>query len=103
MAGNVVTPDMTEALILAGADIVKVGIGPGSACMTRAMTGMGYPQLSGIIECADAAHGLFGPYLRRRRLQDAGRRGEGFRRGRGFRHAGRDARGACGVAFAGKS
>lgn len=60
MAGNVATPDMTEALILAGADIVKVGIGPGSACMTRAMTGIGYPQLSAIIECADAAHGLGG-------------------------------------------
>ena len=60
MAGNVATADMTEALILAGADIVKVGIGPGSACMTRAMTGVGYPQLSSIIECADAAHGLSG-------------------------------------------
>jgi GMP reductase len=60
MAGNVATPDMTEALILAGADIVKVGIGPGSACMTRAMTGVGYPQLSSVIECADAAHGLSG-------------------------------------------
>jgi len=60
MAGNVATPDMTEALILAGADIVKVGIGPGSACMTRAMTGVGYPQLSSVIECADAAHGLGG-------------------------------------------
>jgi len=47
-------------LVLAGADIVKVGIGPGSACMTRAMTGVGYPQLSSIIECADAAHGLGG-------------------------------------------
>lgn len=60
MAGNVATADMTEALILAGADIVKVGIGPGSACMTRAMTGIGFPQLSSIIECADAAHGLSG-------------------------------------------
>lgn len=60
MAGNVATADMTEALILAGADIVKVGIGPGSACMTRAMTGVGYPQLSSVIECADAAHGLGG-------------------------------------------
>jgi GMP reductase len=58
MAGNVVTGDMTEALILAGVDIVKVGIGPGSVCTTRKMTGVGYPQLSAIIECADAAHGL---------------------------------------------
>jgi GMP reductase len=60
MAGNVVTGDMTEALVLGGADIVKVGIGPGSVCTTRKMTGVGYPQLSAIIECADAAHGLKG-------------------------------------------
>ncbi len=60
MAGNVVTGDMTEELILSGADIVKVGIGPGSVCTTRKMTGVGYPQLSAIIECADAAHGLGG-------------------------------------------
>jgi len=60
MAGNVVTGDMTEALVLAGADIVKVGIGPGSVCTTRKMTGVGYPQLSAIVECADAAHGLKG-------------------------------------------
>ncbi len=60
MAGNVVTGDMTEALVLAGADIVKIGIGPGSVCTTRKVTGVGYPQLSAIIECADAAHGLKG-------------------------------------------
>jgi len=60
MAGNVVTGEMTEELILSGADIVKVGIGPGSVCTTRKMTGVGYPQLSAIIECADAAHGLGG-------------------------------------------
>ncbi len=60
MAGNVVTGDMTEELLLAGADIVKVGIGPGSVCTTRKMTGVGYPQLSATIECADAAHGLGG-------------------------------------------
>lgn len=59
-AGNVVTGDMTEELILAGADIVKVGIGPGSVCTTRVKTGVGYPQLSAIIECGDAAHGLGG-------------------------------------------
>ena len=57
-AGNVVTADMTQELILAGADIVKVGIGPGSVCTTRVKTGIGYPQLSAVIECADAAHGL---------------------------------------------
>lgn len=60
MAGNVVTADMTQELILRGADIVKVGIGPGSVCTTRLQTGVGYPQLSSIIECADAAHGLGG-------------------------------------------
>lgn len=60
MAGNVVTGEMTEELILSGADIVKVGIGPGSVCITRKKTGVGYPQLSAIIECADAAHGLRG-------------------------------------------
>jgi GMP reductase len=60
MAGNVVTGEMTEQLILNGADIVKVGIGPGSVCTTRRMTGVGYPQLSAVIECADAAHGLKG-------------------------------------------
>ena len=60
MAGNVVTAEMTEALILSGVDIVKVGIGPGGMCTTRRMTGVGYPQLSAIIECADAAHGLGG-------------------------------------------
>ena len=59
-AGNVVTGDMVEELILSGADIVKVGIGPGSVCTTRVKTGVGYPQLSAIIECADAAHGLSG-------------------------------------------
>jgi GMP reductase len=59
-AGNVATPEITEELILAGADVVKVGIGPGSACSTRIKTGVGYPQLSAIIECADAAHGLGG-------------------------------------------
>jgi GMP reductase len=60
IAGNVVTADMTQELILAGADIVKVGIGPGSVCTTRIKTGVGYPQLSSIMECADAAHGLGG-------------------------------------------
>ncbi|MER0127643.1 GMP reductase [Franconibacter daqui] len=60
IAGNVVTGEMCEELILAGADIVKVGIGPGSVCTTRVKTGVGYPQLSAVIECADAAHGLGG-------------------------------------------
>ena len=60
VAGNVVTADMTQELILAGADIVKVGVGPGSVCTTRIKTGIGYPQLSAVMECADAAHGLGG-------------------------------------------
>merc|ERR1719391_1864405 len=59
-AGNVVTGEMTEQLILSGADVVKVGIGPGSVCTTRKKTGVGYPQLSAVLECADAAHGLGG-------------------------------------------
>ena len=60
IAGNVVTADQTQELILNGADIVKVGIGPGSVCTTRIQTGVGFPQLSAVIECADAAHGLGG-------------------------------------------
>lgn len=63
MAGNVVTGEMVEELLLAGADIIKVGIGPGSVCTTRVKTGVGYPQLSAIIECADAAHGLGGQII----------------------------------------
>ena len=63
IAGNVITAEMTEELILRGADIVKCGIGPGSVCTTRLMTGVGIPQLSGIIECADAAHGVGGQVI----------------------------------------
>lgn len=63
MAGNVVTGEMVEELLLSGADIVKVGIGPGSVCTTRIKTGVGYPQLSAIIACADAAHGLGGQVI----------------------------------------
>lgn len=63
IAGNVVTGEMVEELLLVGADIIKVGIGPGSVCTTRVKTGVGYPQLSAIIECADAAHGLGGQII----------------------------------------
>lgn len=63
IAGNVVTGEMVEELLLAGADVIKVGIGPGSVCTTRVKTGVGYPQLSAIIECADAAHGLGGQII----------------------------------------
>ena len=55
IAGNVVTDEMTEQLILSGADVVKVGLGSGSVCTTRLQTGVGYPQLSAVMECADAA------------------------------------------------
>ena len=60
LAGNVVTGEMVEELLLSGADVIKVGIGPGSVCTTRKKTGVGYPQISAVIECADAAHGLGG-------------------------------------------
>jgi len=61
VAGNVATREMVEELILNGkVDVVKVGIGPGSACLTRLKTGVGVPQLSAIIDCADAAHGCGG-------------------------------------------
>ena len=60
IAGNVATGEMVEALILAGADVIKIGIGPGSSCITRKKAGVGYPQLSAVIECADAAHGVGG-------------------------------------------
>jgi len=63
IAGNVVSGEMVEALILAGADVVKIGIGPGSVCTTRRLAGVGYPQLSAVIECADAAHGLDGDIM----------------------------------------
>ena len=61
VAGNVASREMVEELIINGkVDIVKVGIGPGSACLTRLKTGVGVPQLSAIIDCADAAHGCGG-------------------------------------------
>ena len=58
IAGNVVTNEIAEEIILNGADIVKIGIGQGNLCTTRRMTGVGYPQLSAVIECADAVHGI---------------------------------------------
>ena len=60
IAGNVISAEMTEELIIKGADIVKCGIGPGSVCTTRLMTGVGVPQLSGVMECVDAANGIGG-------------------------------------------
>ena len=60
MAGNVVTPERCQEIINAGADIVKVGIGSGSACLTRLKTGVGYPQLSCVLECEEATHQVGG-------------------------------------------
>ena len=61
IAGNVVTREIVEELILDGkVDVVKIGIGPGSACTTRLKTGVGMPQLSAVLECSDAAHGVGG-------------------------------------------
>lgn len=60
MAGTVVTNEITQQLIFSGADIVRVGIGGGAFCLTRRQTGVGYPQLSAVMEAADAAHGLKG-------------------------------------------
>ncbi len=84
IAGNVVTADMTEALVLAGADIVKVGIGPGSVCTTRKKTGVGYPQLSAVIECADAAHGLGAHIIADGGCTDAGDVAKAFGAGADF-------------------
>jgi GMP reductase len=77
IAGNVVTYEMTEQLLLSGADIVKVGIGSGSPCTTRRKTGVGYPQLSAIIECADAAHGISNNHGVGRIMSDGGARSAG--------------------------
>jgi GMP reductase len=84
LAGNVCTPEMTEQLIIAGADVVKIGIGPGSVCTTRALTGVGYPQLSAIIECADAAHGLGGQIVSDGGCVVAGDVGKAFAAGADF-------------------
>ena len=91
MAGNVATPEMVQELLIEGrADIVKVGIGPGSVCTTRRMTGVGYPQLSAIIECRRCRSREPGAHPRRWWVQDARRRCQGVRSGSRLRHAGRD-------------
>ena len=59
LAGNVVTGEMVEELLLSGADIIKVGIGPGSVCTTRKKTGVGYPQLSAVLEVTCYIHLLW--------------------------------------------
>ena len=63
IAGNVTTPEMAVEIINAGADIVKVGIGGGSACSTTNITGIGYPQLAAILECAPAVHAIGGKII----------------------------------------
>jgi IMP dehydrogenase len=55
VAGNVVAPDGVHDLVEAGADIIKVGVGPGAMCTTRMMTGVGRPQFSAVVECVEAA------------------------------------------------
>ena len=93
MAGNVATPEMVQELLISGAaDIVKIGIGPGSVCTTRRTTGVGYPQLSAIIECADAAHGLRGHVCADGGCRYARRRRQGVRGRRRLRDARRNAR-----------
>ena len=77
VAGNVVAADGTRALVEAGADIVKVGVGPGAMCTTRMMTGVGRPQLSAVLECAAAARELGGPRVGRRGSAAPARRGAG--------------------------
>ena len=84
IAGNVCTADQTQELILKGADIVKCGIGPGSVCTTRVKTGVGYPQLSTIIECSDAAHGLGGHIISDRGCTVAGDIAKAFGGGADF-------------------
>ena len=84
IAGNVVTGDMTQELILNGADIVKVGIGPGSVCTTRIQTGVGYPQLSAVMECSDAAHGLGGHIVADGGCTSSGEIAKGFGAGADF-------------------
>tara|TARA_B110000285_G_C15139583_1_gene629812 strand:+ start:4945 stop:5979 length:1035 start_codon:yes stop_codon:yes gene_type:complete len=85
VAGNVVTREITEDLILqGGVDIVKVGIGPGSACLTRTQTGVGMPQLSAIMECADAAHGVNGHIIGDGGITSPGDVSKGFGGGADF-------------------
>tara|TARA_B100001094_G_C18144597_1_gene779906 strand:+ start:74 stop:1120 length:1047 start_codon:yes stop_codon:yes gene_type:complete len=84
IAGAVVTREMTEELLLNGADIIRVGIGSGSVCTTRKKTGVGYPQLSAIIECADAAHGLNGHIISDGGCTCAGDFGKAFGAGSDF-------------------
>ena len=85
IAGNVVSREMVEELILNGkVDIVKVGIGSGSVCTTRLQTGVGMPQLSAIIECADAAHGCNGHIISDGGVTCPGDAGKAFGAGADF-------------------
>lgn len=84
MAGNVCTPEMTEQLILSGADIIKVGIGGGSLCLSRRKAGIGYPQLSCVLDCKDAAHGLGGLICSDGGIKNAGDAAKAFGAGSDF-------------------
>jgi GMP reductase len=84
MAGNVATYEMTEQLILSGADVVKVGIGPGAVCTTRTKTGVGVPQLTAVIECSDAAHSLGGQIIADGGIVDEGDVAKAFGGGADF-------------------
>ena len=84
MVGNVVTGDIVEDLILSGADIVKVGIGSGAQCRTRVQTGVGRPQFSTIVECADAAHQVGGMICADGGITCAGDIGKAFGGGADF-------------------
>ena len=85
VAGNVVTAEGVRDLVDAGADIVKVGVGPGAMCTTRMMTGVGRPQFSAVLECAAQARAARQARLGRRRRAPPARRGAGARGGRGER------------------
>lgn len=83
--GNVVSREMVEELIInCGADIVKVGIGSGSCCTTRIQTGVGMPQLSAVMECSDAAHGVGGCIISDGGIKNAGDVAKAFGGGADF-------------------
>lgn len=85
MAGNVATPDIVHSLLLSGsADIVKCGIGGGSVCTTRLVAGVGFPQLSCVLDCADAAHGVGGQICSDGGITDPGDIGKAFGAGAHF-------------------
>jgi GMP reductase len=94
MGGNIVTREMAEELIINGKlDVVKVGLGNGSVCTTRLLTGVGYPQLSAVMECSDAVHGINAHMISDGGIQVVGDLGKAFGAGADFI--------MCGSMFAG--